>query len=88
MDGEALILLAQALASSDRLEEAFLRYETAAELTGFEARATKLHGELLTKKKRYEEAIPLLKASLQYENNEKVARFLELVEKAARQSTR
>jgi len=88
MDGEALILLAQALASSDRLEEAFLRYETAAELTGFEARATKLHGELLTKKKRYEEAIPLLKASLQYENNEKVARFLELVEKAARQSAR
>lgn len=88
MDGEALILLAQALATSKRLEEAFLRYETAADLTGFEARATKLHGELLTKEKRYEEAIPLLKVSLQYEENDKVARFLELVEKAARQSAR
>lgn len=88
MDGEALILLAQALAEAERLEEALLRYGTAAQITGFEAKATKLHGELLVSRKRYAEAIPLLKASLQYESDEKVARFLELVEKAARQSAR
>ena len=87
-DGDALILLAQALAAGERLEEALLRYETAAQITGFEAKATKLHGELLVSRKRYAEAIPLLKASLQYESDEKVARFLELVEKAARQSAR
>jgi tetratricopeptide (TPR) repeat protein len=88
MDGDALILLAQALAEAERLEEALLRYGTAAQITGFEAKATKLHGELLVSRKRYAEAIPLLKASLQYESDEKVARFLELVEKAARQSAR
>ncbi|MEM1453447.1 MAG: tetratricopeptide repeat protein [Planctomycetota bacterium] len=88
LDGDALILLGEALASSGRLEEGLMQFDVAARIDGFEARAKVEHGRTLVRNGRYAEAVPLLKASLQVEDSASVRRYLEGVEKAAKRSGR
>lgn len=98
LDGDAFILLGQALGGQARemepgpeaerkFAEAEQAFETAAALDGFEAEAKLEHARLLVGgQKRYAEAIPLLKASLQVKDREYVREYLEGVEKAAKRS--
>lgn len=84
LDGDGLILLADALARNEKIEEAIQMLETAASIENFEAEAKLQHGRLLVQQKRFSEAVPLLKASLQINDKESVRNYLESVEKAAR----
>ncbi|MEM6675798.1 MAG: tetratricopeptide repeat protein [Planctomycetota bacterium] len=88
LDGDALILLGESLERAGRPEEAYLKLDTAARIEGFEARANVRHAQLLVREGRYDEAIPLIKASLEIEDDESVRSFLEGVEKAARRSSK
>ncbi len=87
LDGDGLILLADALARDEQMDEALHKYEMAGSIEGFEGQAKLQHARALVKLKRYAEAVPLLKASLQLEEKESVRRYLESVEKAARKAT-
>ena len=86
LDGDGMILLAQALARAEQLDEALLHFDTAASIEGFEAEAKLQHARALVGVKRFAEAVPLLKASLQLEDKETVRTYLEGVEKAARRA--
>jgi tetratricopeptide (TPR) repeat protein len=86
LDGDAYILLGEALERADRLEDAYLQFETAARIDGFEGPAKLKHAQALVRAKRYDEAVPLLKSSLQYDDKPSVREFLEGVEKAAARS--
>ncbi len=84
LDGDGMILLAQALSRAGQIDEAFLNFETASSIEGFEAEAKLEHARALVREKRFAEAVPLLKASLQLEDKETVRTYLEGVEKAAK----
>ncbi|WP_419190910.1 tetratricopeptide repeat protein [Saltatorellus ferox] len=84
LDGDGLILLADALSRNDKIDEALQMLETAASIESFEAEAKLQHARVLVQQKRFAEAIPLLKSSLQLNDKESVQQYLESVEKAAR----
>jgi len=84
MDGEALILLGQYHGRQDNVEQAVFMFERAASIEEFEAEAKKRHGQLLVKNKKFKEAVPLLRASLNIEPQESLRRYLEQVELLAR----
>lgn len=95
MDGDAMILLGEALGrpvdgevAVERVAEAIQLFETAAAIEEFEAKSKLKHAQLLVRQKDYAGAIPLLKSSLQAEDKEAVRNFLESVEKAASRSAR
>lgn len=88
LDGEGLILLANALARNGSVDEALQHFETAASIDGFEAEAKLQHARVLVQRKEFAAAVPLLKASLQLNDKESVRNYLESVEKAARTSVR
>lgn len=88
LDGDAIILLAEALERAGKLEEALIQFEVAARIEGHEARAKLSHGQALARAKRYAEAVPLLRESLQIAPKPSVQEFLEGVEKAAKRSGR
>ena len=87
MDGDALILLAQALAEAERLKRPSCAMGRPHRSPASRPRPPSSTGSCWSAASATR-GDPLLKASLQYESDEKVARFLELVEKAARQSAR
>ena len=84
LDGEALILLAQHYARSDKPDKALFLFERAEGLDKFEAEAKLRHAQLLVKKTRYADALPLLKRAQELRPREDVARYLDQVERAAR----
>lgn len=86
LDGDGMILLAQALVRADQMDEALLKFEIAASIDGFESEAKLQHARALVSEKRFSEAVPLLKASLQLDDKETVRTYLEGVEKAARRA--
>ena len=97
LDGDALILLGDALgrqaaqldddsASDTKLAEAGQAFATAAAIEGFEADALLKHARLLVGRKRYEQAVPLLKASLQANDRENVRAYMKEVERAAKRA--
>ena len=69
-----------------QVEEAYQVLETAAAIEGFEASAKLTHAKVLVSQKRFAEAVPLLKSSLEFEDTENVRRFLEGVEQAAKRA--
>ena len=69
-----------------QVEEAYQVLETAAAIEGFEASAKLAHAKVLVSQKRFAEAVPLLKSSLEFEDTENVRRFLEGVEQAAKRA--
>ena len=84
LDGEALILLAQHYARNDQPDKAFFLFERAEGIEKFEAEARLRHAQLLVKKTRYADALPLLKRAQEIRPREDVARYLDQVERAAR----
>ncbi len=84
LDGEALILLAQHYARNDQAEKAIFLYERAEGIEKHEADAKLRHAQLLVKKTRYADALPLLKRAQELRPREEVARYLDQVERAAR----
>ena len=84
LDGEALILLAQHYARNDKPDKALFLFERAEGIEKFEAEARLRHAQLLVKKTRYAEALPLLKRAQEIRPREDVARYLDQVERAAR----
>lgn len=69
-----------------QVEEAYQVLETAAAIEGFESGAKVAHAKILVSQKRFDEAVPLLKSALEFEDKENVRRFLEGVEQAAKRA--
>ncbi len=84
LDGDALILLGQHARRSDKPEKAVFYYERAAGIEGFEAEAKLRHGQLLVGQGKYAEALPLLRRAQQIEPRDEVQRFLDEVERIAK----
>ncbi|MEZ6194614.1 MAG: tetratricopeptide repeat protein [Planctomycetota bacterium] len=83
LDGEALILLGHHANRGGDKEKAVFYYERAANIEAFEAEAKRNHGQLLASEKRYKEALPLLRRSLELKPRQEVADYIERVERAA-----
>ncbi len=84
LDGEALILLGQRYAAGGDLDRAFLYLERAAGLESHAAEATLRQAQWLVRQRRFTEAVPLIKRSLELRPREDVQRYLEQVERLAR----
>lgn len=84
LDGEALILLGQHCGRTGDREQAVFYFERAAAIEACEARAKVCHAQLLIKKGRYEEALPLLKRAQQIDPRDKIRQYLEQVERIAK----
>jgi len=85
LDGDALLLLGQHYAKNEDPERAMFYYERAGSLSDFEADAKIRQAQLLVEQARYADAVPLLKRAQELEPRDDVARFLEQVERVARQ---
>ncbi|AQQ09707.1 tetratricopeptide repeat protein [Sedimentisphaera cyanobacteriorum] len=85
LDGEALILLGQNSARNGNDEQAIFYFERAAKIEGFEADAKLRHGQLLVRNGQYKKALPLLKRAQTLQPQENVQKYLEQVERIAKQ---
>ncbi|HEX6853180.1 MAG TPA: tetratricopeptide repeat protein [Candidatus Polarisedimenticolaceae bacterium] len=86
LDGDALILLGQHAAKAGDVERARLLYERAAGIDAFEGQAKTRLAQLLAGQGKYQEAIPLLKRAQEIKPRDEIARYLEQVERLARQT--
>jgi len=84
LDGEALILLGQRHAAAGDVERAILQFERAAGIEAFAAEACLRHAQQLVRQRRYAEALPLLKRSIELKPRDDVVRYMEQVERLAR----
>jgi Tfp pilus assembly protein PilF len=85
LDGEAIILLAQHYARNGDTDKACFMFERAAGIEKYEAEAKLRHGQILVKSGKYQEALPLLKRAQELKPRDDVQRYVEQVERAARQ---
>ncbi len=86
LNGEALMELASYEQSAGNTAKAMFLYESAAKVDGFEFKSLLSQARIKVSERKFKEAIPLLRTALQYKNDERVAQFLERVEKAAKNS--
>jgi tetratricopeptide (TPR) repeat protein len=84
LDGEALILLGQHYGRMNQPNKAMLYYERAGNIPEFAADASFLEARVLVGMRRYTDAIPLLRRSQELRPREDVARYLEQVDRAAK----
>jgi tetratricopeptide (TPR) repeat protein len=84
LDGEALMLLGQHYAQNKESDRAIFYYERAAGIDAFEAKANIRHAQVLVGMGRYGEAVPLLRRAQELKPQEEVARYLEQVERLAK----
>lgn len=84
LDGEALILLGQRYAAAGDVERAILQFERAAGIEAVAAEACLRHAQQLVRQRRYAEALPLLKRSVELKPRDEVVRYMEQVERLAR----
>lgn len=84
LDGEALILLGQRHAAAGDVERAILQFERAAGIEAFAAEASLRHAQQLVRQRRYAEALPLLKRSIELKPRDDIVRYMEQVERLAR----
>ncbi len=80
LDGEALLLLAQYY-SPHAPEKAVFYYERAANMQQYEAEAKLRHGQLLVRRSKYHDAIPLLRRALELQPRSDVEDYLRQVER-------
>jgi tetratricopeptide (TPR) repeat protein len=85
LDGDALMLLGQHYQKQDQPEKAILYLERAAGLEAFEAEAKVRIAQILVGMGRHADALPLLRRAQEIKPRESVARYLEQVERLARQ---
>jgi tetratricopeptide (TPR) repeat protein len=83
LDGEALLLAGDYYAKLGEKEKAELRYETAGNITGYEADAFVKHAQLLVQSQKYTQAADLLKKAQKVKPRDNVQRYLEKVEQLA-----
>jgi predicted Zn-dependent protease len=83
LDGDALIMLGLFYAPTN-VEKAIFYYERAEGIEKVEADARLRHAQILAKNGKYQEALPLIKRSLELKPREDVQRYFEQVERAAR----
>jgi tetratricopeptide (TPR) repeat protein len=81
MDGEALMLLATHYAGAGEKERAILYYQRAEGIEAFEADASIKHGQLLAGMGKFDAAIPLLKRAQQLKPGDRLAKYLEELER-------
>jgi tetratricopeptide (TPR) repeat protein len=85
LDGEALMLLGQHYSRENEPEKAMIYYERASSIDAFEANAKLRLAQLLVGLRRYADAVPLLRRVQELKPREDVARYLDQVERVARQ---
>jgi Flp pilus assembly protein TadD len=83
LDGEALIMAGDYYARAGEVERAESRYDAAAKIEGFEARALVKHAQLLVKERKYAPAVELLRKAQKLQPRDHVQRFLDQVEQFA-----
>ncbi len=88
LDGEALLLAGDFYSKNGQKEKAELRYQTAANISGFEAEAFVKHAQLLVQAQKYAQATELLKKAQKVKPRDNVQRYLEKVEQLARNSAK
>ncbi|MBC2594840.1 tetratricopeptide repeat protein [Ruficoccus amylovorans] len=84
LNGDALLEMAAIHQEKGKKEEAVFLYERAAKVDGYEFKALVQYAQMMVKEKRYADAVPLLKRALTINDDPRIARFLEDVERAAR----
>jgi tetratricopeptide (TPR) repeat protein len=84
LDGGALILLGQHSARIGDEEKAAFYYERASSIEKYEADARVRHAQLLVRKGKYAEALPLLRRAQLLQPRDNVQEFLEQVERVAK----
>jgi tetratricopeptide (TPR) repeat protein len=85
LDGEALILLARFYSQSEddkMIEQAVLRYERAAKIADYEARAKLAHAQMLVGVANYKDAVPLLEDVMDIDPSPSKLRYLQAVRNA------
>ncbi len=85
LDGEALLLLGKHYGKKSEPERAMLYYERAANIEAFEVEAKVRQAQALVSMSRYSDAVPLLRRAQQLKPRDEIARYLEQVERVARQ---
>lgn len=85
LDGHALILLGRHLARNKKEAEAITMFERAASVEKHRADALVRHAELLARRKAYKEALPLLRTAVQLKPREYIKKFLQDIERVAKQ---
>lgn len=83
LDGDALLQLAIHYQQHGEPEKAVFRYEQAAQIEAFAARAKELHARLLVDRGQYQQALSLLQSVQQLDPRDDVRRLIEYVERAA-----
>ncbi|MGE9294047.1 MAG: tetratricopeptide repeat protein [Puniceicoccales bacterium] len=84
LNGEALMELASYEQGAGNTAKAMFLYGNAAKVDGFEFKALLSQARIKVSERKFDEAIPLLRTALQYKDDERVAQFLERVERAAK----
>lgn len=84
LNGEAIIELANNFADTDKLPEAYNRFEQAAKIEGYERQAIVAHAQTLVRNGSYDKAVPLLRRALKIEFDGNLQDYLARVERAAR----
>jgi tetratricopeptide (TPR) repeat protein len=88
LDGEALLLAGDYYAKHGEKEKAELRYESAGNISGYEADAFVKHAQLLVQSQKYAQATELLKKAQKVKPRDNVQRYLDKVEQLARNTGR
>ncbi len=86
LDGEALIMAGDYYTRAGDFERAQNRYDAAAKIEGFEARALVKHAQLLVKDRKYAPAVELLRKAQKIQPRDHVQRYLDQVEQFAARS--
>ena len=84
LDGEALLLAGDYYAKNGQKEKAEFRYQSAANISGFEADSYVKHAQLLVQSQKYAQAAELLRKAQKVKPRDNVQRYLEKVEQLAR----
>jgi tetratricopeptide (TPR) repeat protein len=81
LDGEALMLAGDYYARNGQPEKATFRYQSAGNISGFEADAYVKQAQLLVRSQKYKEAVELLRKAQKLKERPNVQEYLEKVEK-------
>lgn len=86
-DGRTLIQIGEYKHRQNDLESAIFYFERASKLEGFEGEALIAHGQALVREGRYQEAVPLLKQGQKLKPSDRLATYLETVQRMAKRGS-
>jgi tetratricopeptide (TPR) repeat protein len=84
LNGDALIEIGQLYAAQGDLPPAIHRFEQAARIAGYERKALIAHAQALVTDGAYQQALPLLRRALELQAEPQLQKYLQRVERAAR----